>query len=257
MASFQIIHQPRKSLDIYSDDVIERYLAGESENSIAKSFSISRPKIRRLLRRGDVLIRDSLAANRLMMSKRTPEENRKNVQQAHMAVRGSVRTLSAGCKQAITRQHRGGFDSVDEQTFFESLQVRNMFPIPQQAIGPYNCDIGLHPIAVEIFGGGWHWYGKHLARLPERLNFLMDAGWTVIMIVVQKRRQPLTTAATNHVVEQFKIFSSDPTRTPEYQVVGGTGNLIARGSIQNNNIATVHSFACARNTREQYYSVPR
>ena len=69
---------PRKIPPVNTNDLIKSYLAGESQNSIAKRIGVSRDAIRRIIVSNGVKVRGNADANRLMMTHRTPEENATN-----------------------------------------------------------------------------------------------------------------------------------------------------------------------------------
>jgi hypothetical protein len=58
--------------------------------------------------------------------------------------------------------------------------------VHQLPVGPYNIDLALPAcsIAVEVNGGYWHAYGRHLARRNRRLKQIFDEGWSCCEIWV-------------------------------------------------------------------------
>ena len=61
----EVVHMPYKRPDIDTDDVIRRYVAGESELSIARSYGANRESIQRRLRKAGVTRRSGSEANLL------------------------------------------------------------------------------------------------------------------------------------------------------------------------------------------------
>ena len=90
------------------------------------------------------------------------------------------------------------------------LTAGGLAPAIQIACGTYNLDIAVHPVAVEIHGGAWHGYGTHGAGAIQRSRYILDAGWTLIVIWVNERRHPLSAAAADYVVALREESERDP-----------------------------------------------
>ena len=115
-----------------------------------------------------------------------------------------------------------------ERVVFESLRAYGVKPIPQLAIGPYNCDLACHPVAVEIFGGNRHFSGRHLARAEKRIRYLGNAGWHLLMLVISNAC-PWTSDTANHLIAYLNLADSDPSAPRQYRVIDGCGELLAGG----------------------------
>jgi len=227
--------------DVPATEIVARYVAGESENVLACAFRVSRQVIRRRLIEAGVTIRDSTAANRLMMAKRSPEEHRRNTEAAHRVPK-KPRTFEQKCKYAVTRQERQTHVSPAELLLREWLRARGIESIPQQAIGPYNTDLGASPVAVEIQGGGWHAYGDHAAIAPKRTRYILDQGWLLIFVWVDRRKWALTPACADYLVALIEQARRDPSMRGEYRVVRGDGKEFARDRDNLDNITLVPSY---------------
>lgn len=230
-------------------EIVALYEGGESENSIAKRFGVERAVIAKRLNEQGVMRRNMTEANRLMMSSRTSEENRRNAQAAHQAMRGRKAPMEERCKSALGRQRTRNHAAPDELRLAAMLLERGVRTIPQQAIGPYNCDLGAYPVAVEIFGGGWHWYGNHILRTPERFRYILDAGWHILVVKLEAHRHPLTEATADYIAAFLKEMCADPTRRREYRVVRGAGQLLASGGADDQEISIVQTLSRSRNRR--------
>lgn len=216
-------------------DIGPRYIAGESENALAKSYGVSRNVIRaRLLKQG-IEIRGYSAANLLKASKESPEERRANAAAAHEAVRGSTRSYESLVQAALTREgivNRRSHAEILLNTWFIE---RGVVFTPQKAIGKYSVDFGAYPVAVEIFGGGWHFYKDHI----ERFNYLFDHGWNIVVIYVNGRISVLTPSAADYIISFLQETTSNPTAPRQYRVIWGEGKLYAGGSADANELASI------------------
>jgi len=125
------------------------------------------------------------------------------------------------------------------------LSERGIETTPQLAIGPYNCDLAARPVAVEVFGGHWHWHGHHLARVEERFRHLMDAGWNILVIPVNFS-SPLTAAVADYAASYIKATRRDPPAICEYRVVWRAGEFATSGCADDDEISIEPPFRSAR-----------
>jgi hypothetical protein len=176
----------------------------------------------------------------------TSIQRKAQVAAANLAATGRTRTESEMCLSAISREanadaHASGY----ELRLFDLLRARGILCQKQVAVGPYNCDLAFSPVAVEVWGGGWHFGGRHMARTPKRFRYFMDRGWHIMAVVVNDRF-PLTAAVADHVAAYIKQARREPTRVREYRVVWGAGQFTTRGSAEDDEITVKKPFACSR-----------
>jgi len=210
-----------------AEDVVARYVAGESEKALAAAYGVQRGTIRRYLLNAAVQPRGRSESMFVRMANTSPDERKRNALAAHNAVRGRSRSIEERCKGALTRQMRASHVSPYETALRSYLADLGIECIPQQAVGPYNLDLGAEPVAVEVFGGGWHAYGSHAVRAPKRLNYLFDAGWNVIVVAVDPNRAPLTDGAAHEVAAFIEQSRRDPSFRRQYRVIRGNGQSSA------------------------------
>lgn len=218
-----------------SDEIIQRYLDGESENSLAEAYKTSRTTIRRRLTRSGIPIRSYSEANLLKASQMTPEERLANAKAAHDAVRGYKHTLQQLEKRAFSRQKNRSNQSAAEKLLEKWLLNRGIPVIVQQAVSKYNVDLGAFPIAVEVFGGGWHFYKNHI----ERFNYLFNRGWSIVIVYVNGKLSPLTEGAADYIASFFQETTSNPSTGCQYRVIWGEGKLYAAGGANGNELASI------------------
>jgi very-short-patch-repair endonuclease len=117
------------------------------------------------------------------------------------------------------------------------LADQGLVVIAQQAIGRYNVDLAVWPVAMEVLGGNWH------SRKPghgKRTETILNQGWHLVL-VWDIDPWPITPVTTEHVITLLKKTSRNPTMTREYRVIRGDGQLIARGTPQNNPLTYIPS----------------
>lgn len=207
------------------DDLVRRYIAGESEKALAEAFGISRSPIRRVLLEAGVPIRGRGDAMTVRMGKTSRDERMALTEAAHAAARGSVRPESSLIKKAQTVEARLTNVSPAEVSLTAMLRARGLSVIQQKAVGKYNVDIATGTVAVEVLGGSWHRAKKH----RERLRYLLESGWDVIYVWVDGRLFPLGSGAAEYVVAHVKSRERNPTAGRCYRVIRGPGQFLSGG----------------------------
>lgn len=158
---------------------------------------------------------------------------RRRAAAAHEAVRGRKVSVHERKLGAISREQNASrhIKSSHERTLIRLLQDRGVAVTPQKAVHVYNVDIALteFPVAVEVFGGDWHSYGTHAARFTERLEYLLNSGWHVIIVwTVQKgirMKAPagISAGAADYIIRLAqKLGRTKPVRG-HYHVIWGDG----------------------------------
>lgn len=216
-------------------DICARYIAGESENALAKDYGVARNVIRNRLLKHGVEIRSYSAANLLKASQMTPEERQSNAAAAHAAVKGMKHSWEQLCLRAQSKEGSQGNRSQAELLLEKWLIERGVHVIPQKAIGKYNVDLGAYPVAVEVFGGGWHFYKNHV----ERFNYLFDQGWNIVIVYVNGKLSVLQPGAADYIVSFLQETARNPTVTPQYRMIWGEGKLYAAGSANADELASI------------------
>lgn len=225
--------------------IVRRYLSGENREPIARSLGYTRRLIERVLEEHGVRLRSATETNRLSMSKRTPEENRRNTEAAHEAVRGSRRSLQDLRKRALMVERHSGAEeprSQLERKFFQLARESGLRLIPQKSIKIYNVDFLIEgtPIAVEILSaGGYRIHNPEFAKgFNQRTEDLLDLGYCLIMIwatdcLASQRRwrvTPIERGCVEKAISLTDIFRLDPTRLREQYVILGNGKPTALAS---------------------------
>jgi len=241
---------------IDADDLVRRYLAGESEKAIADSLGIGRNVVRRRLEERCVAIRGRGEAMSMRMARATPEERCALASAAHAAVRGRTASDAELVARAIQKSHSGAHISRIETLLGTMLAERGIAIGTQTAIGRYNADITSGAVAVEVFGGNWHFYGAHARRAPERFRYILDAGWHVLIVLVTDRT-PLVAAGADYVTAFIKAADSDPSGIRQYRMIGGGGEILATCGADSDELPLEYPFRAARDSAGRYQRAGR
>jgi hypothetical protein len=255
---FKVIDMPVKWFPPNLDDLLRRYRSGMSVNQISRHFGVARLAVNRVLRENGITPRGQSEAETLKWGRMGKHARMRQTKAAHDAVRGKPRPIHAKIKLAesvaanpVRNIGRG------ERELQRMLETRGLIVTPQQAVGPYNCDIGIFPVAVEVFGGHWHWSGRHLARTEERFRHFFNAGWSLFVVRISKT-EPLIQRTADEIVSYFETVSGNPSRVREYRVIGGTGKFIAGGCATDDKISLEPATTNSRDPATgRYKSVPR
>lgn len=226
-----------KTLDLPDDEIAKRYLSGETEQTLAKEFGVNRYAISTSLRFTNTP-RRSLSDNYTLKSSKIPLKERKPVFNDHPGP--YKKTLEQRIKAAKeweqkAKNWRVPHASTSEIILFNLLVGKGMDIILQQAVGPYNIDLGTFPVAVEVWGGAWHFSKDH----TERFRYLFDNGWHLIIVYADPKLSPISIGAADYIVTFFEHTCLDPTTPREYRVIWGNGEIFSAGRFDDDNIARI------------------
>ncbi|SCF39382.1 Very-short-patch-repair endonuclease [Micromonospora carbonacea] len=255
---------PRREMSLPDAEIAAAYATGESELSLSARYGVSRNVIRRRLDILGVSIRSHSQAGKVRASKMTPEQRRAQSQRARDAWRPSTKSMPSKASKprsklvaeptyvgadgrrryteefmiarARQRQERRSNHSAGDQLMEDMLRQRGLAPVAQQAIGKYNVDVAVAPVAVEVLGGGWHLEKRHHStRTPQILN----AGWHLVFVWNREGRSALGEGAADYVVAFLDEVGRQPPTVGQYRVISGDGQLLAAGSGQDNQFPLV------------------
>lgn len=227
---------PRRVKELPVSDIAAAYQAGESEYALSQRYGVSRNVIRRRLEQQGVPIRDMSAAGKVRARRMTPDERIAQARAAHDAVRGVRHTEEQLLARAAGREARGLCDSPGELFLMGELRRRGVQPIPQKAIGKYNVDFAIPPVAVEVLGGGWHYTKRHHS---ERTPHILNQGWCLLFIWNHEGKGALSGEAADYVVAYLNETRRDPSLIGEYRVIGGRGQFLAAGRAEDDKFPLV------------------
>lgn len=229
----------RPNLDI--DDLVKRYLAGESEQALSLSVGMSRPAIRRRLIAAGVERRGISEANGIRMKRITPSQRQALTAAANTARRTRTDFDCAKSEWAIQRgpamsASRSRKIGKGETELLDLLVRSGVQPIPQLPVAGYNIDIAVAPVAVEV------WWGKaYPFRVPHfhrRTVDLADSGWSTLWVWLgHEMPDALTADAVVSWLEEVRRYP--PTIRAKYRVIRRNGDVVATGEAQFDQIAAV------------------
>jgi very-short-patch-repair endonuclease len=244
---------------VSASKVIRLFKSGVGISGIAARMSCSPRPIERVLRDAGIPVRDRSAQQAARWQRSSWAQRRAMLVKAHAATRGRKNTRSQLCKAASTRETNllSWRVSSYERQLLRRLRSAGLRCTPQKAIGPYNCDIAVGRIAVEVFGGHWHWHGAHAARFKKRIREFFDAGWSVVMIHATAD-SPITQAVADHVIAAAKRADRSKSSGPEYRVVWRGGELSTGGRADDHEVTIEPPFTATRDLESgRYKSIRR
>lgn len=208
----------RHTLDV--DDLVRRYLAGESEQTIATDLGVGRPTIRRRLLAAGVQPRNRSEALAVRMANTPADERKRLASAANTARRGSKASADELARKADTAERTLQKIRNGEIGLASLLSTRGMVPDLQKACGPYNIDIALPPVAVEVHVSTTH--PMRSARQRERVVYLADRGWRTLYVWLRPGTEAADSGA-DEVVRHVQRAQADPSSVREYRVIRGSG----------------------------------
>lgn len=236
------------------DDLLRRYIAGESENALANEAGVNRWTFRRRLIETGIQPRNQSESERAKWTRMSESQRTHQVKSAHSASRGRTIPIEVLIKRAKSLQGSRTYNVAPEEIVLGNwLHDAGLTFIHNFAIGPYNCDLGLSPITVEIWGGSWHPKPIEI----KRTKYILDSGYWLLYITLDKRRFPLSRSVTKNVIALFEFACANPTATREYWMIRGDGELIFK-RLNSDNITLKPSLTSSRNSTDgQDIRVPR
>lgn len=228
------------------NDIVSRYQAGESALKLSREFNIERNVIRRRLVAMGIALRTNSQACLIRMSRMTPADRRAITANANKAAKGRHPARAERLKGAKTRESRRTGASAIEFIMADMLMsrgVKNL--VHQKAIGVYNVDIAIKSprIAIEIMGGNWHTSEHHALLHHKRIPYILNAGWTVVIIWVNAKSYPLTIKAGDYIITLMERLRLNKSSRGEYHVIRGNGDMVPITSSNFNCLPSVKSTA--------------
>lgn len=215
--------------------IIRAYQAGSSENALARQYGVSRGAIANILADAGVSRRGMSEAGITRNENLTADQRRKQAAAANVASRQRKVPELDKLRRAIHNEWRIGPQSNGERYLWHALALHK--PISQRAIGPYNVDLAMPPVAVEILGGRWHVTNPaHCQRTP----YILDQGWHLILVwALDDGSRPLGPGAAEHIIAFTDRMRRNPPATCQYRVIDGDGQLLAARGREDSNFPVV------------------
>jgi len=207
-------------------NIINSYVNGVSENALAKSLNISRNVITRILRENGVNRRTRSEAETIKWSQMSPDKRSRQTRACHIAARGRKRTEEEMIKSAFTKEKTLSKVGKNELFIVDLLKQQGLNAIPQKAVGRYNIDIAIEPVAMEL----WLSPGNPLlpANNSGKTKYLTNLNWSVIWLWVG-RGDILTERTIKDIALLINQIKGNKTLIGKYWVIRGGGNHIVSG----------------------------
>lgn len=141
---------------------------------------------------------------------------------AHATMRGRAVSLEERIAIAHGVQRKLTNVSRYEVALCNGLLDRGINPVQQLACGPYNVDVAIGSVAVEVLGGAWHRSKPH----GQRIRYLLDSGFDVLYIWSAFSYR-VTSGTAEHVIAFMEETSRNPAGPRRYRVIRGNGHLVA------------------------------
>ena len=219
---------PAKRTDLDPYHALSLYESGLSARAIAVELGCSNSVVNRLLREANATIRDHSAAGRLRAARETPEAKAARYAKASAARTGVPTSDTTLAKRAATRQNSTRHIGKHELDLAAAMQRAGLEPIKQLAVGPYNLDLAVGTVDVEVHTAA---HGPHLLRrghVEKRSRYLADRGWFVLYVWAPDGMRPVD---MEQVVGLVNLVRSNPSAVPgEYLVLRchGYGGITGR-----------------------------
>lgn len=228
-------HEGRDGYDLPRGEIIEAYQSGESVLSISDRMGISRTPINRILREEGVEKRSAKESTELRMNRLSAEERSALTDAANEAMRekDSDWHEAQARKQALTKQKSLEKLGKGEWKAAAHFARNDVTPVMQKAIGPYNADIAIGSVAVEVHNMAAHPHTQRTYRLVDILN----AGWHLFYIKINYT--PFERRALDKALAFFNFARRHPSIRREYRVIRGDGEFIAAGYVDSDDLALI------------------
>lgn len=243
-----------------ADELVRRYLAGESTKQLGPAFGISSRTVSDYLRRAGVKARpkhhgvvdymakltheerSALARKGLKTryASMTEEERKELVRAAHDAWRGSHHSDATKRKIAEHRARTIESESAYEAQIAEWLKERGVDFVQQKAVGPYNLDFAIGPVAVEFTT---NWARKKKWR--DRFAYLFDRGWH-LYVIWHDTREALLPQVADDLVAWVKVLESDPPPVSQHRVIWRSRKILSCGCGDADYVASIFKSATPR-----------
>lgn len=173
-------------------EVIELYNSGMYQREIAEKFGVSQGMISIRLMNAGIKLRTRNESDKLIWSRKTPEQRAKTLDPAHIAAKGRYRNHAEKCAHAIANQKTPCLSNLEKQ-FLKVFTDCEIQVIPQYALDIYSIDFALpeRKVAIEIDGGSWHNSKVKRGHDTGKEVLLRDRGWVLVRFQVKSLEKRL------------------------------------------------------------------
>lgn len=143
---------PNKINNLPESQICQDYQKGESENSISKTYGVSRNVIRRILLKHNIQARSQSESEKMKWSQMSEQQRENQVRRAHDACKGRIRTNEELNKMAVSRSENFAdwFVGVGEPELKKWLETNNISFEYQKPCLSYNLDFVVKGVDLEL-----------------------------------------------------------------------------------------------------------
>lgn len=220
-----------RRLDLDVEEIARRYVAGESVFALAQRYHAGLHAIRDRIRAAGVPLRNRREAALVRTAQLSPQERAAHTEAASARRRAQPSSAQALHRQAIARQQRSDDRTLCEagQIIVRMLKARGYQVDCCTPVGPYNVDITVGAVAVEVLTNARCASSK---RQGQRLRRIMEHGYSVIFVRVDGRTvAPLYPRALQSIASFVAVRRRFPMQTHIFQIIRRNGTIFRFGTI--------------------------
>ena len=252
----EIVNMPAKITNLDASHIIELYASGVGVTGIADMLGVSPSPVKRVLSEHGVALRGRSAQQQARMDRASPADRKALAMPANAARRGAKADFAELCNRAKGREGMLSQSSPLEDAFADAFDDSCVQYRRQVACGPYLCDFVIDSVAVEVWGGNYHFYGRHLARSAERFKYLLGVVKGAVIVTIN-RTNPLTPRLIGALIANCEEIGRQPTLTGEYRMIWCNGELITGNRLNGDDFAFKYPFRNGRDADSgRYKRVP-
>lgn len=201
---------------------IRRYLNGESPHNLSVECGVARRTYTKWLIRQRVPIRGKAEQQARRMARTDLEGRRALTAAANVGRRKKPVTLSELHQRAAGRYRSQCHIGRGETEVADAIRLRGRRVEQQWPVGPYNIDVAVWPVAVEVYTGPY--YTADAKRIPrDRFYYLADHGWATMFVFAPRAELIDTEAVTDYLIAWLDGADGPPPVSGEYRVIRGSG----------------------------------
>ena len=213
------------------NELIRRYISGDSMLQLAKEIGISRAALIDRFKASGVGIRNQSVALKARWRRITdPDKRRRQVEAAHKAVRGRKAGIGELIRRADARMKALSHAGANEKELLAEFCLRGILAVHQYVIGKYTTDVGIESlrVAVELHSGSWP-SGNYSGELFRRTKDILDSGWNLLYVLNGPKGFSASLVA-DRILAFADTCSRDKTGVRQYGVISGNANYRPRGT---------------------------
>jgi hypothetical protein len=240
--------------------IVKAYTNGKSILELATRYRVARDVVQRLLVDAQIPLRTQSEQEQIKWSQMTVAQRKNQVAAAHKAKIGRKESMQTRKMRAKTFEKMGKRNSSPyEPELQRMLEARGLKTFPQRAVGPYNCDLAVDSVAVEIRAA--YWEKIDTPRFRKRVRYFLHAGWHVLLVMISNsgcRYLPLSPGIADQAAAFIEEVRRDRSAIRKYRVIWGKPDVTTSGSADDKKLALKYPLTNRRNlTTGRYESVPR